>query len=99
MSIVSLLAGITLVIVGILIWKFKLVGILAGYDPKSGVDDTRLATRSGLLLFMVGLLLLVESFLTFQGIIRPEKAVFIVIGTIIIGVIVVAVVTSYYSKH
>ncbi|PKY91962.1 DUF3784 domain-containing protein [Aerococcus christensenii] len=99
MTIVSLLAGITLTIVGILIWKFKLVGILAGYTPELGVDGTRLATMSGLLLLMVGLLLLVESFLILKGIIMPEKAIFVVVGTIIIGVIVVAVVTSYYSKH
>ena len=99
MTIVSLLAGITLTIVGILIWEFKLVGILAGYTPESGVDETRLATMSGLLLLMVGLLLLVESFLILKGIIMPEKAIFVVVGTIIIGVIVVAVVTSYYSKH
>lgn len=99
MTIVSLLAGITLTIVGILIWKFKLVGILAGYTPESGVDETRLATMSGLSLLMVGLLLLVESFLILKGIIMPEKAIFVVVGTIIIGVIVVAVVTSYYSKH
>lgn len=99
MSIVSLMAGITLAIVGIVIWKFKLVGILAGYVKESGVDETRLATMSGLSLFLVGLLLLVESFLIFKGIIMPEKAIFVVVGTIIIGVIVVAVVTSYYSKH
>ena len=99
MTIVSLLAGITLTIVGILMWKFKLVGILAGYAPESGVDETRLATMSGLLLLMVGLLLLVESFLILKGIIMAEKAIFVVVGTIIIGVIVVAVVTSYYSKH
>lgn len=56
MTIVSLLAGITLVIiVGMLIWKFKLVGILAGYEPKSGVDEARLATVSGLLLLMLDL--------------------------------------------
>lgn len=99
MTIVSLLAGITLVIVGLLIWKFKLVGILAGYEPKSGVDEARLATVSGLLLLMLGLLLLAESFLIYKGIIMPEKAIFVVVGTIIVGVIVVAIVTSYYSKH
>jgi hypothetical protein len=99
MTIVSLLAGITLVIVGMLIWKFKLVGILAGYEPKSGVDEARLATVSGLLLLMLGLLLLAESFLIYKGIIMPEKVIFVVVGTIIVGVIVVAIVTSYYSKH
>lgn len=99
MTIVSLLAGITLVIVGMLIWKFKLVGILAGYEPKSGVDEARLATVSGLLLLMLGLLLLAESFLIYKGIIMPEKAIFVVVGTIIVGVIVIAITTSYYSKH
>lgn len=99
MTIVSLLAGITLVIVGLLIWKFKLVEILAGYVPKSGVDEARLATMSGLSLLIVGLLLLTESFLIFKGVIIQEKAVFVVVGTIIIGIIVVAAVTSYYSGH
>lgn len=99
MTIVSLLVGITLAIVGIVIWKFKLVEILAGYTPESGVDKTRLATVTGLSLFLIGILLLVESVLIFKGIIILDKAVFMVVGTIIIGVIVVAVVTSYYSKH
>lgn len=99
MAIVSLLAGMTLAIVGILIWKFKLVGILAGYTPESGVDEIRLVTITGLLLLIVGLLLLVESFLILKGIIIPDKAVFVVVGTIIVGIIVVAAVTSCYSKH
>lgn len=99
MAIVSLLAGMTLSIVGILIWKFKLVGILAGYTPQSGIDEIRLAIITGLLLLIVGLLLLLESFLILKGIIILNKAIFVVVGTIIIGIITVAVVTSYYSKY
>lgn len=98
MAIVSLLAGITLVILGILIWKFKLVGLLAGYNPETDVNESRLAKITGLLLLIVGLLLLVESFLILKGIIL-QKAIFVVVGIIIVGVIVVAVVVSYYSKH
>ena len=98
MSIVALLSGITLIIVGLLIWKFKLVGILASYTHNTGIDETRLATISGLLLTLVGALLLLESILIFKGLIIPDKAIFVVLATIIIGIIVVAVVTSHYSK-
>lgn len=98
MSIVALLSGITLIIVGLLIWKFKLVGILAGYTHNTGIDETRLATISGLLLNLVGTLLLLEAILIFKGLIIPDKAIFVVLATIIIGIIVVAVVTSHYSK-
>lgn len=57
MSIASLLSGITLLIIGILIWKFKLVDILAGYNPKVDVDNNRLAKISGISLSLVGFLL------------------------------------------
>lgn len=52
MSIVALLAGITLIITGVLIWKFKLVEILTGYNPNTDIDNNRLATMAGLTLFL-----------------------------------------------
>lgn len=70
-----------------------------GFSASDAANFLGNVEMSGLLLLMVGILLLVESFLILKGIIMPEKAIFVVVGTIIIGVIVVAVVTSYYSKH
>ncbi len=99
MSIASLLAGITLAIVGLLIWKFKLVKLLAGYHPNTNTNNKRLATFSGLSLMLVGFCLLVDSFLIFKGIIRGETGVLVVVGTIILGSILVSIITSYYSKH
>ncbi len=99
MSIVSLVAGISLTIVALLIWKFKAVEILAGYDPKDVVDSTRLAHVAGLMLLMLGILLMTESLLIYKEIIIAEQAVFVVVGTIIIGTIVSGLVISYFSKH
>lgn len=98
MGSVSLLSGITLLVVGLVIWKLEMVELLAGYESKRSVDKPRLAKKSGLSLPLLGLVLLVESFLVFKGVLTSEKAIFVVFGTIIIGVLIVAVVVSRYSE-
>lgn len=98
MIIISLLSGFTLLIFGIIIWKFKLVDILAGYEHKDNVDETRLASITGISLFILGVLLIIESYLIFREIINVEYTIFVVIGTMIIGLIIVGVLTSHYSK-
>lgn len=94
----SLIAGLTLLIIGAMLWKFKLVGLLAGYKVNSNVDKDLLAKVTGLSILLLGLLLLAESVLIFKDIIKQDAAIFIVLGTIILGTIVNALICSHYSK-
>lgn len=98
MAYTSLLAGLTLIIVGAILWKFKLVELLAGYKENSNVDKNLLAKVTGLSLLMLGLLLLAESVLIFKGLIKQDAAIIIVLGTIILGTVVNALICSHYSK-
>lgn len=98
MAYASLLAGLTLIIIGVMLWKFKMVEILAGYKESSEVDKDILAKASGLSLLLLGFLLFVESILIFKSVISGEKAIFTVVLTIILGVIASALVISHYSK-
>lgn len=98
MDYASLLAGLTLIIVGTMLWKFKMVEILAGYKESSEEDKDLLAKASGLSLLLLGFLLLTESTLIFKGVISGEKAIFTVVLTIILGVMASALVVSHYSN-
>ncbi len=98
MAYASLLAGLTLIIIGTMLWKFKLVELLAGYKENSNVDKDLLAKVTGLSLLMLGFLLLAESVLIFKEIIKDDTAIIAVLGTIIIGTIVSALICSHYSK-
>lgn len=98
MAYTSLLAGLILIIVGAILWKFKLVELLAGYKENSNVDKNLLAKVTGLSLLMLGLLLLAESVLIFKGLIKQDAAIIIVLGTIILGTVVNALICSHYSK-
>lgn len=98
MAYASLLAGLTLIIIGTMLWKFKLVELLAGYKENSNVDKNLLAKVTGLSLLMLGLLLLAESVLIFKGLIKQDAAIIIVLGTIILGTVVNALICSHYSK-
>lgn len=98
MGIVALLSGCTMILLGILIWKLKLVEILAGYKSSEAIDKNILSIASGLSLLLVGVLLLVESTLIFSNILINDKGVFVVVGTIIIGIIIVGIITAHYSK-
>lgn len=98
MAYASLLAGLTLIIIGVMLWKFKLVELLAGYKADSNIDKDILAKASGLSLLLLGFLLLAESTLIFKGVISGEKAIFTVALTIILGVVASALVISHYSK-
>lgn len=98
MAYASLLAAITLIIIGAMLWKFKLVELLAGYKENSNVSKDLLAKVTGLSILLLGLLLLAESVLIFKGLIKQDAAIIIVLGTIIIGTIVSALICSHYSK-
>ena len=98
MAYTSLLAGLILIIVGAILWKFKLVELLAGYKENSNVDKNLLAKVTGLSLLMLGPLLLAESVLIFKGLIKQDAAIIIVLGTIILGTVVNALICSHYSK-
>lgn len=98
MAYASLLAGLTLIIIGAILWKFKLVGLLAGYKENSNVDKDLLAKVTGLSILLLGLLLLAESVLIFKGLIKQDAAIIIVLGTIILGTVVNALICSHYSK-
>lgn len=98
MAYASLLAGLTLIIIGTMLWKFKLVELLAGYKENSNVDKDLLAKVTGLSLLMLGFLLLAESVLIFKEIIKDDTAIIAVLGTIIIGTIVSALICFHYSK-
>ncbi len=54
MAYASLLAGLTLIIVGAMLWKFKLVELLAGYKENSNVDKDLLAKVTGLSILLLG---------------------------------------------
>lgn len=99
MAYVSLLAGLTLIILGAMLWKFKLVELLAGYKENSNVDKDLLAKVTGLSLLILGFLLLAESILIFKAIIKDDATILLVLGTIIIGTIVIALLSSHYSKN
>lgn len=98
MAYVSLLAAITLIIIGAMLWKFKLVELLAGYKENSKVDKDLLAKVTGLSLLLLGFLLLAESVLILKCAIKQDAAIIIVLGTIILGTIVIALICSHYSK-
>ena len=94
----SLLAGLTLVLLGTLLWKFKLVELLAGYKENSNVDKELLAKVSGISILLLGLLLLAESILIFKEVIKQDAVIIVVLGTIILGTMVNTLVCSHYSK-
>ena len=98
MAYASLLAGLTLIIIGAMLWKFKLVGPLAGYKENSNVDKDLLAKLTGLSILLLGFLLLAESVLIFKGLIKQDAAIIIVLGTFILGTVVNALICSHYSK-
>lgn len=98
MAYAALLAGLTLIILGAILWKFKLVELLAGYKENSNVDKDFLAKVTGLSILLLGLLLLAESVLIFKGLIKQDAAIIIVLGTIILGTVVNALICSHYSK-
>ncbi|MDO5695921.1 MAG: DUF3784 domain-containing protein [Eubacteriales bacterium] len=99
MSVVALLSGVTLIAVGVLIWRFKMVDILAGYKKDNKRNDKVLATMVGLALVLFGALLLVESLLIYKQMLIGTKAILTVVGTMVIGVSVVGIVASYYSNR
>lgn len=94
----SLIAGLTLLIIGAMLWKFKLVGLLAGYKVNSNVDKDLLAKVTGLSLLLLGILLLAESIFIFKGIIKQDAAILLVVISIILGTIVTALICTHYSK-
>lgn len=94
----SLLAGLTLIIIGSVIWKFKLVELLAGYKENSNVDKDLLAKVTGLSLLLLGFLLLAESTLIFKDVIKQDAAILLVLLSIILGTIVTALICTHYSK-
>lgn len=98
MAYTSLLAGLTLIIIGAILWKFKLVELLAGYKENSNVSKDLLAKVTGLSILLLGFLLLAESVLIFKGLIKQDVAIIIVLGTIILGTVVNALICSHYSK-
>ena len=98
MAYASLLAAITLIIIGAMLWKFKLVELLAGYKENSNVSKDLLAKVTGLSILLLGFLLLAESVLIFKGLIKQDAAIIIVLGTIILGTVVNALICSHYSK-
>lgn len=98
MAYASLLAGLTLIIIGAMLWKFKLVELLAGYKENSKVDKNLLAKVTGLSILLLGFLLLAESVLIFKGLIKQDAAIIIVLGTIILGTVVNTLICSHYSK-
>lgn len=99
MAYASLIAGLTLVILGSMLWKFKLVELLAGYKENSNVDKDHLAKVTGLSLLLLGLLLLAESILIFKEIIKEGAAILLVLLSIILGTIVTALLSLHYSKN
>ena len=98
MAYASLIAGLTLVILGSMLWKFKLVELLAGYKENSNVDKDLLAKVTGLSLLLLGILLLAESIFIFKGIIKQDAAILLVVISIILGTIVTALICTHYSK-
>lgn len=94
----SLIAGLTLLIIGAMLWKFKLVELLAGYKENSNVDKDLLAKVTGLSLLLLGILLLAESIFIFKGIIKQDAAILLVVISIILGTIVTALICTHYSK-
>lgn len=98
MAYASLLAGLTLIIIGAMLWKFKLVELLAGYKADSNVNKDLLSKATGLSLLLLGFLLVAESILIFKGVISGEKAIVTVVITTVLGVMVSALVSSHYSK-
>lgn len=99
MSIVSFLSGATLAGVGFIIWKLKMVEVLAGYRKNATTDVDVLVTVTGLSLILLGALLLVESLLIYKAILIGNASVLTVVGTIIMGIIIVGIITAYFSRH
>lgn len=75
-----------------------MVELLAGYKADSNVNKDLLAKATGLSLLLLGFLLAAESLLIFKGIIKEDTAIIAVLGTIILGTIVTALISSHYSK-
>ena len=94
----SLLVGLTLIILGILLWKFKLVELLAGYKENSNVDKDHLDKVSGLSLLFLGFLLLAESIFIFKEIIKEGAAILLVVVSVILGTILTTLICTHYSK-
>ncbi|MCQ9209850.1 DUF3784 domain-containing protein [Granulicatella seriolae] len=99
MFLASLLSGLTLLFIGIIIWRFKLVNILAGYKSSETSNPNRLATLVGISLMLNGVVILVEAMLIYEEILANETALLTIIGTLLIGVSITGLVANYFSKR
>lgn len=88
MAILFVFIGLSLVVVGFLIWKLRMVGIIAGYDEGTTKDKAGLARWLGMNLILMGV---VVSLLSAGYLLRPEVHPLLFLAVAMAVILVVAV--------
>ncbi len=94
----ALLSGFLLFAVGFVIWRFKLVELLAGYKSEEVKDPVQLAKVSGVSLLVLGIILILEALALRVTALNAKVGMFVVLATLIVGITVVGILTNRYSR-
>lgn len=94
----ALLSGFLLSVVGFVIWRFKLVELLAGYKSEEVKDPVQLAKVSGVSLLVLGGILILEALVLRFTPLSAKVGMLIVLATLIVGITVVGILTNRCSR-
>ena len=99
-TVVLSILGTIFILMGLLIMKFKLANLIAGYDPNSIKDRAGLATWMGKCAMATGLLAMLIALLNYLFL-APNSDTFsfvgFMVGSMISGVIALAGAQKYYK--
>jgi hypothetical protein len=90
MYITFLCVGAFLIAAGLIVWVFKFVDIIAGYDPYKVIDREGLARWTGRNLVLMGTLIMIAAF---TGTIVPGIKPMIILYAYMIIIAVLSIVT------
>jgi di/tricarboxylate transporter len=87
---VFIIIGVLLILIGLIVWKLKVVGIIAGYDSEKVIDKDRLARWVGRNLVLMGTLVILLGVI---GTIVPNIKSYFIIPAYLIIVIGLSITT------
>jgi hypothetical protein len=100
MYIIFLCAGAFLIVLGLIVWVFKVVDIIAGYDPEKVTDKDGLARWVGRNLIIMGAVIIIIAIV---GIIVPGIGLTVILPAyliIVLGICIATVIgTRKYEKR
>ncbi len=97
--VVIAIGSVPIFILGVIIWKFKLVDIIAGYDKKKVHDKDGMARWVGINLILLSLMM-VGLYFVFENVdVSTEVRVFVPIGLLLLSLSVTAIGTRMYENN